>query len=149
MYIIFKLNNQLFGVDVHQVTSIEKMQPLTEVPGTSDFIKGIMPLRGEIMPVLDLKERLTMRKTTATDDENRILIIHLEGVQIGLIVDEATEVITIDSSSIEPPFGMISGVHNQYIKGIAKVNKQLLIILDLGKVTNQSEKVQLQKVVNQ
>ncbi|WP_428909628.1 chemotaxis protein CheW [Niallia sp. Krafla_26] len=142
MYIIFKLNNQFFGVEVNQVISIERLQPLTEVPGTAHFIKGIMPLRGEITPILDLKERLSMKKTTTTD-ENRILIINLEDIQIGLIVDEATGVIDIDSTSIEPPFEMISGVDNRYIKGIAKVDKKLLILLDLTKVTDQNENIQL------
>ena len=147
-HIVFKLNEQFFGVGVHRVISIEKLYPLTKVPGTAEFIKGIMSLRGEITPVLDLKERLAMRQKPITED-NRILIINLDDIQMGLIVDEATEVIDIDPVSIESPSNMISGVNNTYLKGIAKVDKKLLILLDLEKVTDQKENIQLQEVVNQ
>lgn len=147
-YIVFKLNEQSFGVEVHQVLSIEKYQPLTLVPGVAKFIKGIMPLRGEITPVLDLKERLSIKQTVITEDD-QILIIKIDEIQLGLIVDEATEVIDIDSSTIETPSKMIRGVDQEYISGIANVDHRLLILLDLEKVTNQSENVQLQKVVNQ
>ena len=147
-YIVFKLNEQSFGVEVQQVISIERLKSLTKVPGTSDFIKGIMPLRGEITPILDLKERLSMRQTSTTED-NLILIINIDQRLVGLIIDEATEVINIDSSSIEYPLEVIHGVNQNYICGIAKVDHRLLILLDLEKVTNQSENVQLQKVVNQ
>lgn len=145
-YIIFKLNGQSFGVEVQQVISIEKYQSLTMVPGTVDFIKGIMPLRGEITPVLDLKERLSMKQTDITED-HRILIIHMDEIQLGLIVDDATEVIDIDSSMIEPPTSIIRGVDQEYISGIANNDHKLLILLDLEKITNQKEIEQLEQTV--
>lgn len=135
-------------MEVQQVLSIEKYQPLTLVPGTAKFIKGIMPLRGEITPVLDLKERLSIKQTSMSEN-SRILIIKMDEIQLGLIVDEATEVIDMDSSIIETPLEIIRGVDQEYISGIANVDQRLLILLDLKKVTSQSENVQLQKVVNQ
>jgi len=144
--IVFKLNEQSFGVEVNQVVSIERLQSITEVPGTSDFIKGVIPLRGEITPVLDLKERLSMKQITAANP-SLIMIIIIDDIQIGLIVDDATEVRDIDSSTIQSP-SKISGVDETFIRGIAKVEDHLLILLDLENVTDQNETLQLKEVVN-
>lgn len=146
-FIIFKLNNQSFGVNVQQVISIERLTPLTKVPGTADFIKGIMQLRGEITPVLDLKERLSMEQGVAATEDNRIIMINVNDIQIGLVVDEATEVMDIDSSAIEPPSEFIRGVEQEYIKGIAKIDQRLLILLDLEKVVNPSEMGHMERAV--
>lgn len=144
--IVFQLKGQQYGVEIEQIRSIERLQEVTKVPGTSDFIKGIINLRGEITPVVDLKERLQIEMSNYTD-ETRILIIDVNNVQVGLIVDTATDVINIDPTVIEASPQVIRGVNEAFIKGVAKLLNNLLIILDFERILNLDEINEVQEVV--
>lgn len=109
-FIVLKLKEQSYGVNVQQILSIERLIEITEVPRSSPFIKGVINLRGETTPVIDLKERLQIDGAEQTDD-TRILIVKLDDVQVGLIVDSATEVIDIDPAIIEPAPKKIGRAH--------------------------------------
>lgn len=146
--IVFTLKEQRFGVNVQQVVSIEKLQKITEVPRTSDFIKGVIHLRGETIPIIDLKERLQITKTETTDD-NRILIVQVDDVQVGLIVDSATDVLDINTESIEPAPKMIGGVHETYLHGVANLDKELLILLDLERILDLEETNEVKEVIEE
>lgn len=137
-FIVFQMKEQSFGVDIKQVRSIEKMQHVTEVPKTSDFIKGVVSLRGEVTPVIDLKERLQLGQTVLAES-TRVLIVHANNVQVGLIVDSATDVIDIDQDAIEPAPQLIGGVDSAFLKGVAKLVNELLILLDLEHILNLEE----------
>ncbi|MFD1849053.1 chemotaxis protein CheW [Oceanobacillus bengalensis] len=145
-YIIFKLHDQSFGVNVEQVTSIERLQEITAVPRASRFIKGVTYIREETTPIIDLKERLVMKETETTDD-TRILVVTIQGMQIGLIVDAATEVKDIDVAMIEPAPKIVGGVHDTFIKGVAKLEEGLLILLELDAVIDSEEEAELHGVV--
>ncbi|MGY3716928.1 chemotaxis protein CheW [Sutcliffiella cohnii] len=142
--IVFQLAKEHYGVDLQQVRSIERMQAITPVPQTSAFIKGVMNLRGDITPIIDLKERLELGKTEYTE-QTRVLIVQIETIQVGLIVDSATDVIDIDPSFIEPAPAMIGGVTKEYLKGVAKLEDRLLVLLGLEQVLNQEEKSEMKK----
>ncbi|WP_226037136.1 chemotaxis protein CheW [Aquibacillus saliphilus] len=144
--IVFQLKNNQYGVNIQQVRSIERLQNVTEVPQTVDFIKGVINLRGEITPIIDLKERLHIGETEYTDD-TRVLIININTIQVGLIVDAATDVIDIDSSIIDAPPEMIGGVTEDYITGVAKLEDKLLILLNLECVLNMDEIKKIEEVV--
>lgn len=141
-YIFFKLNDQLFGVNVAQVISIERLQTITPIPRTSEFIKGVTELRGETTPILDLRERLKLPEAEVTDD-TRILVIHTQGMQIGLIVDAATEVKDIADDQIQVPPKIIGGVKETFLDGVVKIDEELLVILNLDQVINLEEKNEL------
>lgn len=147
-FIIVKLKEQSYGVDVKQVLSIERLQEITVVPRTSDFIKGVTQIRGEMTPIIDLKERLLIGETQPTDD-NRILIIHIDDVQVGLIVDVATEVIDIDTEVIEPAPRIIGGVQDTFLKGVAKLDKELLILLDIERILDLNETNEVREVIEE
>lgn len=144
--IVFQLNKQKYGVDIEQVLSIEKLENVTEIPKTSDFIKGVMNLRGEITPIVDLQERLELGETTYTDD-TRVLIIDLTETQVGIIVDLATDVVDIDPDVIKSPPKMVGGVDNSFLPGIAKLKNDLLILLDLKYILNLDEIQEVQMVI--
>lgn len=144
--IVFSLSGQRFGANIQQVISIEKMKEITKVPGTSSFIKGIFSFHGETVPVLDLKERLQMEQTAQTDS-NRIIVVNIDNIQVGLIVDAATDVIDIEMEIIEDAKAMGGVIHKDYIKGVAKLANELLILLDLGQVLALEEKEELQEVL--
>ena len=141
-YIFFKLNDQLFGVNVAQVISIERLQAITPIPRTSEFIKGVTELRGETTPILDLRERLKLPESEVTDD-TRILVILNQGMQIGLIVDAATEVKDIVDGQIQAAPKIIGGVKETFLDGVVKIDEELLVILNLDQVINLEEKNEL------
>ncbi|QTN00591.1 chemotaxis protein CheW [Sediminibacillus dalangtanensis] len=136
--IIFQLKQQQYGVDIQQVRSIERLVDVTEVPNTSDFIKGIINLRGQVIPIIDLKERLNLGKQDYSE-ETRVLIIEIEGVTAGLIVDEAKDVIDIDPEIIDPTPSMAGGVHSEFLRGVAKLEDRLLIMLDFASIFDTRE----------
>lgn len=145
--IVFQLKNEQYGVDIQQVRSIERLTGVTEVPKTADFIKGVINLRGDITPLIDLKERLHVGTTVQTE-ATRVLILNIEGLQVGLIVDSATDVIDLEDDLVEPAPSMIGGVTKEYLKGVAKLKEKLLILLDLEKVLNFEEVAQAQEAAN-
>lgn len=144
-YIIFQLNKQSYGVNVQQVMSIEKMSNITEVPKSSHLVKGIINLHGEVTPIIDLKERLQLGKTTYTE-HTRLLIVSIHDVKLGLIVDEATDVVDIDSSLVEKAPTILRGVDESFLQGVAKLEDQLMILLDLDYVLNFEEINEIKEV---
>lgn len=144
--IVFQLKEQKYGVDIQHVRSIERLVDVTEVPGTSDFIKGVINLRGDITPIVDLKERLQIGGKNFSN-ETRVLIVDVNNVQVGLIVDSATDVIDIDSNVIEDSPKIIGGVNEAFIKGVAKLDSKLLILLDFERILNLDEINEVQEVI--
>ncbi|MCF3943410.1 chemotaxis protein CheW [Oceanobacillus alkalisoli] len=137
-YILFTLHVQTFAVGIEHVISIERMQAITEVPRTEEFIQGVTEIRHQTTAIIDLRTGLNITATANTDD-TRILVVTLEGMQIGLIVDSVTEVIDIEPSNIEEAPPIISGVHAAYLKGVAKVNGELILLLNIAKTLNLEE----------
>ncbi|WP_088006900.1 chemotaxis protein CheW [Indiicoccus explosivorum] len=144
--IVFRLNSEQYGAGISQVRSIERLENVTEVPRTPEFIKGVINLRGVITPVIDLKERLALHHGEAAPSCH-VLIITIDETQVGLIVDEVLGVQDMDESVIDPAPAMIGGVSAEYLEGIAKLEDRLLILLDLKKLLNKEEVNQAQEVI--
>lgn len=144
--IIFQINNEQYGVNIKQVRSIERLQSVTALPQTPDFIKGVINHRGDVTPIIDLKERLHIGKTEYTDD-TRVLIINIDTIQVGLIVDLATEVVDIDPSIIGSPPEMVGKVTEDYLIGVAKLEKKLLILLDLERLLTIEQLNEVKEIV--
>lgn len=136
--IVFQLQDEEYGVPVEQVRSIEKVLHITRVPRTDSFVKGVINLRGVVTPIIDLRKRFGITEADYTEN-TRIIIVVLEDMEVGLIVDAANDVIDISKSSIEPPPDVVGTVEVEYINGIAKLDKRLLILLNLEKVLNPEE----------
>lgn len=136
--IVFQLNDEEYGVDILQVRSIEKMQAITRVPKAPDFVKGVINLRGIVTPVIDLRKRFLMEERGDTE-ETRVIIVRVEETEVGLVVDGASDVIDIPNECIEPPADIVGGVKAEYLRGVAKLEDRLLIMLHLKKVLNPGE----------
>ncbi|MDR7072162.1 chemotaxis protein CheW [Fictibacillus barbaricus] len=133
--IVFQLKDEEYAVPVQDVKSIERMQHITRIPRTAPFIKGVINLRGIVTPIIDLRSRFEMEEMGYTDS-TRIIIVSVGKIEAGLIVDAANDVIDLSADSIEAPPEVVGGVDAEYIKSVAKVNKRLLVLLDLNKVLN-------------
>ncbi len=128
--VAFKLGREEYGVSILQVQEIKRMTDITRVPHTPDYIRGVMNLRGSVLPVLDLKKRLGLQSNEFTDD-TRIVITKIADLSVGLIVDAVSEVMSIEQSSIENAQSVVSGVAANYLDGVGKLDNRLLILLNL------------------
>lgn len=136
--IVFRLKDEEYAVSVDQVGGIERLESITRVPQTADFVKGVINLRGVVTPIIDLRTRFGIEETEYSSS-TRIIIVYFEGIEVGLIVDAANDVIDIPVDSIEPAPEVIGAVDLDYIEGVAKLDKRLLILLNLEKVLKIEE----------
>ncbi|QHE52210.1 chemotaxis protein CheW [Pontibacillus sp. HMF3514] len=143
--IVFQLKDEEFGVPVQQVGSIERMQHITRVPSTPEFVKGVINLRGVVTPIIDLRTRFDL-DSKEHDESTRIIIVHYNDMEVGLIVDSANDVIDIPKEAIEPPPEVVGTVEAEYIQGVAKLERRLLILLDLQKVFSSEEVRELKTI---
>lgn len=131
--VIFELESEKFGVEIACVEGIVKLQEITRVPNSPDFIEGITSLRGSVLPVMDLAKRFGM-EAIKRSGESRIVVILFGGQKIGLVVSSVSEVVTFDDSIIEPPPPLVSSINTEYISGIARFEEKLIILLNLENV---------------
>ena len=131
--IVFQLENEEYGIPVQQVRSIEKVQHITRVPRTASFIKGVINLRGVITPIIDLRIRLGLAELSV-NESTRIIIVSNEDMDVGFIVDAANDVIDLGEDTIEPAPDVVGYVQAEYIKGVAKLEKRLIVMIDLEEV---------------
>lgn len=134
-YMTFQLGEKYYGIGISYVNEIIGLQPVTKVPETEDFIIGLINLRGKILPVIDVRIRFGMEPRTY-DDRTCIIVINVENVSIGLVVDTIAEVVTIADEDILPPptISPASGQTSKYVYGIGKVGTDVKMLLDLKKL---------------
>jgi len=137
--VVFELENEKYGVDIASVEGIIKMQEITRLPHAPEFIEGITNLRGTIVPVVDLRTRFGLPSKEPTRD-TRIVIANMDSSKVGIIVDAVTQVIRVPEDKIEPPPQMSVTINSAFIKNIAKLESELVILLDLGKVLSIEER---------
>jgi purine-binding chemotaxis protein CheW len=130
--IVFKVGVEEFAIDILHLKEIVVMGNITPVPETEDYVSGVMNLRGNLVPVIDLKKRLRASKA-GSERHCRIIIARLEGKLIGLIVDEASEVLKVSNDAVESPPDVIAELGIEYIAGIVNVNGRFITLLDLNK----------------
>ena len=140
--VIFDLAAESYGVDINAVQGIIRMQTITRVPRTPEFVEGVINLRGEVIPVVDLRKRFGLTATEETKD-SRIVVVYIGGQQVGMVVDAVTEVLRISADSIEPPSSVITSADSAYLMGIAKLDDRLITLLDLEQALSEVEKSML------
>lgn len=131
--IVFQLNDKEYAIPVSQVKSIEKIMHYTRVPHATAFVKGVMNLRGVVTPLIDLRIRFDLDEQPYSDS-TRIIIVTISDAEVGLIVDGANDVIDIPSSRIEPAPEIVGAVAAEFISGVAKIDKRLLILIELDNI---------------
>lgn len=135
-YVIFTIENDEYGADINKVTIIERMMNITRVPKTPQYIKGVINLRGEVVPVMDLRTRFGLPEREA-DDNTRIIIIQINNnISYGIIVDSVVEVIQVEETNIESVSGFSGNVNLDYISGVAKTGDRLITLLSLEKLVS-------------
>jgi len=137
-YVVFRLGREVYGLEISTVLEIITMQTITEVPGTEDYIEGVINLRGLVIPVFNLHKKFNLLGGEITR-LTRVVVVEVEGSNIGMQVDGVSEVVRIPGEVIEPPSKIMNGIDEEYLLGIAKLEDSLVILLDLAKVLRKDD----------
>ncbi|MHC4250281.1 MAG: chemotaxis protein CheW [Planctomycetota bacterium] len=143
--VTFTLGREEYAIDILQVQEIVMMTEITRMPRAPKFIEGIVNLRGQMIPIIDMRKRFDLAEAEH-DSETRIIIVEIAGELVGMVVDGVREVIRLPDSAISPPPPMIQGISAEYLNGIGQIGERLLIMLDLGKILSADEQEVLRKL---
>ena len=144
-FVSFFIDEDEFAMDIKEVQEINKLSTITHVPRSPKFVEGVINLRGQIVPVINLRERFNISKKEY-DRHTRIIIVKIDNKWVGLIVDYVSEVLRIPESAIKNTPSEAVGEGVEFVRGIAEVNGRLVIILDLKKVLTQDEIKNIDKI---
>lgn len=137
-YLTFMLDKELYAIEIKFVTEIVGIQPITEIPELPSYVKGIINLRGKIITVMDMRLRFR-KKPLEYNDRTCVVVIMVDDTPLGLVVDNVSEVLSIEDENIIPPPDMYSGLENRYLKGIGKAENDIKLILDCNKLIRNDE----------
>jgi purine-binding chemotaxis protein CheW len=139
--VIFRLDGQEYGIDIFNVNEIVPYSKPTKIPNTPAYIEGVLNLRGHVIPVMSLKKRFNLEDAGA-DDRTRIIVANTGGTVAGFVVDEASEVLTVEKSSIEPVSEIVSNISKKYISGVGKLdNGRMYILLNFNELNSEDAKI--------
>ena len=144
----FRLATEEYGVDISQVQEIIRMVEITHVPRAPRFMEGVINLRGQLIPIIDLRTRFGMPRINATKS-TRIIVTEIGSKRVGIVVDSVSEVLNLPIENVEDAPEMIAGVGTEYIQGVGKMSERLIIMLDLTMVISGEEKQQLEQIGDQ
>jgi purine-binding chemotaxis protein CheW len=141
----FALGKEEYGVDIAQVQEINRMVAITHVPRAPHFMEGVINLRGQLIPIIDLRTRFGMPRAEQTKN-TRIVVTEIGSKRVGMVVDSVSEVLRVPVEQIEDAPDMIAGVDTEYIRGVGKLGDRLIILLDLARVITGEDKHDLENL---
>ena len=131
--VAFKLRNEEYGISILNVQEIRNLTDITRVPFAQEFIKGVINLRGSVLPVIDLKQRLGLEETPYTDD-TRIVTVNIGDLHVGMLVDAVTEVLTLTAKPLDPKKAINGKDLTKFLSGIGNIDGRLIIMLNLEEI---------------
>lgn len=141
-FLTFHIANEDYGIEIAYVTEIVGIQTITEVPDMPSYVRGVINLRGQVIPVIDVRTRFNLQPR-AYDDRTCVVVVNINSTSIGLIVDTVNEVLDIPPTQISPPPSIQAGGSGRYIKGMGKVAESVKILLDVNNLLYET-KLELQ-----
>jgi len=144
--VTFQLGEELYGVNIMDVKEIVRVQAIRAIPNAPMYVEGIFNLRSEIIPIINLHKRFHLRKLVSSEEDELLsgfVILDIDGMKLGIIIDRISRVVTIEKEEIQPPPQMFSGIGAEYIQGVVRQEQGYLIILDIRDLFNPKE---LQKI---
>jgi purine-binding chemotaxis protein CheW len=144
--VTFMLGEELYGIDILDVKEIVRVQAVRSIPNAPYYVEGFFNLRSEIIPIINLHKRFSLKKLAVTPEDELLsgfVIIDIDGMKLGVIIDRVSRVVTIERGEIQPPPQMLSGIGAEYIQGVVRQKEGYLIILNIRNLFNPKE---LQKI---
>jgi len=143
--VVFVMENEEFACSINNVREVLKMIKVTPLPRSLDFVEGVINMRGDVLPVIDLRKRFGLPEAERTD-ESRIIIVEVEERMVGLIVDSVREVLSMPSEQIQDAPSQVAGGKTDLIMGVGKLEDRMLIILDLDRILTTEEQFALDDI---
>jgi purine-binding chemotaxis protein CheW len=146
--VTFQLGEELYGINIMDVKEIVRVQAIRTIPNAPVYVEGIFNLRSEIIPIINLHKRFHLKKVLTSEEDELLsgfIIIDVDGMKLGVIIDRVSRVVTIEKDDIQPPPQMLSGIGAEYIQGVVRQDQGYLIILDIRDLFNPKE---LQKIAD-
>jgi len=144
--VTFQLGEELYGINIMDVKEIVRVQDVRTIPNAPAYVEGIFHLRSEIIPIINLHKRFHLKKVAVSEEDELLsgfVILDIDGMKLGVIIDKVSRVITIEKEEIQPPPQMVSGIGAEYIQGVVRQENGYLIILEIRDLFNPKE---LQKI---
>jgi purine-binding chemotaxis protein CheW len=144
--VTFQLGEELYGINIMDVKEIVRVQSIRAIPNAPGYVEGIFNLRSEIIPIINLHKRFHLKKILNSEEDELLsgfIIIDIDGMKLGVIIDRVSRVVTIEKEDVQPPPQMLSGIGAEYIQGVVRQEQGYLIILDIRDLFNPKE---LQKI---
>lgn len=136
--VTFSIGEEEFGVNILKVQEIIRTMEITKVPRSPDFVEGVINLRGKVIPIIDLRRRFGLAPIPE-DKDTRIIVIEINSIIVGFVVDAVSEVLRIPASTVGPPPPVVAGVESDYISGVGQLADRLLIMLDLDRLLSSED----------
>lgn len=136
--VTFSIGEEEFGVNILQVQEIIRTMEITNVPRAPEFVEGVINLRGKVIPIVDMRSRFGL-ESKEHDKYTRIIVIEIDMIIVGFVVDAVSEVLRIPANSVQPPPPVVAGMDSEYIDGVGKLDDRLLILLDLDSLLDNEE----------
>ena len=137
-YLTFLLDGEVYGLEIRHVTEVVGLQKITHVPDMPDFIQGVINLRGQVIPVMDVRRRFQM-EPREYDDRTCVVVVNVQGASLGLVVDEVQEVLDLPESQTQPPPRVSRQMSSQFVQGLGKVGEDVKILLDVNRMLYEGE----------
>ena len=145
LFVTFLMGEDLYGVSIMDAQEIIRMMPVTRVPNAPDFVEGVINLRGNVIPVLDLRKRFKITEARGDDvKEPAVVVIKVENITVGIIIDKVSGVLHLKESDVKPTAPGISPIGEEYIAGVGQLDSGLVILLDAARLLTNPEKGLLQ-----
>lgn len=147
--VTFQLGKETYGIDIMDVKEIQRLQETRPIPNAPSYVEGIFKLRNDIIPVVNLHKRFHIKKAEASEEDSilsGIIILDIDGMRIGIIIDRVARVVTVEYDQIQPPPQIISGIGAEYIQGVVRQEEGYLIILNIRKLFSSKELQQIDKL---
>ncbi len=144
-YVTFYIDEEVYAIDIMQVKTVHKLEKLYKLPNMPDSIKGVFKLRNNIVPIVDLKKQFNFEgKETKSDN---VIVIVVDGMEIGIMIDKVKQVNEIDEDSIQPPPVLNTGINKEYLTGVSRMNEnELVILININKLFSHSELSKLKDI---
>ena len=136
--VCFKIGDEEYGIDILKVQEILKLPEVTKLPGSLDYIMGVMDLRGRVISVVDLAEKFGIDSRT-DGNTSRAIVVEISGQQVGLAIDSVSHVVKVNTADIEAPPPVVKGISGKYIVGIGKLEDGFVVILDINQIFSSEE----------
>ena len=145
MMIGFTIGDEEYGVDIQTVKEVIRIEQITRLPRSPLFVKGVINLRGDIIPIIDLRERFGIERQDYVDT-SRIIVVEMEGKSIGMVVDSVESVIRLSQDDVVPPPSLVGGLSEKYLNGVGKFGEKLIVLLNIDRILSMEEFDELDRV---